>query len=470
MTSPLRLPLTTRASSLATRKTEALLLLAIFGAAGLGFLLTSLDLAVRYGQPLWAAALPALIPPVLLAILFGGLHLVLRSRRAQMEQLLLPVVALLSAIGLVMIWRLRGDSGVYQQLLRGFLPGAAVIGLFILRPQWVERIRRWTLPISALGLALALATAFFGAVDETGARLALKLGPLPAIQTSEILKLALIIFLAQYIASEAEKAQARGIPVLGWLRLPAARYVAPGLLFVAMATLALVVMSDFGAVLILGGIFVGMLYAGFETRVFATVAAIGLGLTLLVAGVLALTWHIPTVMQLRFIAFVNPWSTAELVVNGQHLGITISQGPGYQIQQALYAIIAGGLSGTGLGFGSPEYIPLAQSDFIFAAILEEMGAVVGFAVLALFAILLFRLLRLAVLLPREQTFERMLLTGIALHLFIQVLIMVGGTLNLLPVTGVTIPFLSEGGVALAINLAEVGIALALARRLEILPA
>ena len=213
-----------------------------------------------------------------------------------------------------------------------------------------------------------------------------------------------------------------------------------------------------------------MLYAGFETRVFATMAAIGLGLALGGRRVLAFTWHIPTVIQLRFIAFVNPWSTAELVVNGQHLGITVSQGPGYQIQQALYAIIAGGLGGTGLGFGSPEYIPLAQSDFIFAAILEEMGAVVGFAVLALFAILLFRLLRLAALLPREQTFERMLLTGIALHLFIQVFIMVGGTLNLLPITGVTIPFLSEGGMALAINLAEMGIALALARRLETLPA
>src|SRR5579859_99769 len=280
--------------SLPARKTETLLLVAVFGAGLLGFLLTSLDLGVRYGQPLWAAALPALMPPVLLAILFGGLHLLLRSRRVQMEQLILPIVALLSAIGLIMLWRLRGDSGVYQQLLRGLLPGALVIGAFILRPQWVERIRRWTLPISLLGLAMALATAFFGVVDETGARLALKLGPLPAIQTSEILKLALIIFLADTIAREGEKAQARGLPLLGWLRLPAARYVAPGLLFVAMATLALVVMSDFGAVLILGGIFVGMLYAGFETRVFATVAAIGLGLALLVAGVLALTWHIPT--------------------------------------------------------------------------------------------------------------------------------------------------------------------------------
>jgi len=460
----------TRASVLVPRNTEALLLLSILGVAILGFQLTSLDVAVRYDQPLWAAALPALIPPILLAVLFGGLHLVLRRCQAQMEQVLLPVVALLSVIGLVMLWRLRGDSGVYQQLLRGLVPGVAVMGAFILRPRWVEGIRRWAWPISLVGLALALATAFFGVVDETGARLALKLGPLPALQTSEILKLALIIFLAQYIASEGEKAQARGLPVLGWLRLPAPRDMVPGLLFVAMATLALVVMSDFGAVLILGGIFVGMLYAGLETRVFATVAAIGLVLALLVAGVLFFTWHIPTVMQLRFIAFVNPWSTAEPVVNGQHLGITVSQGPGYQIQQALYAIIAGGLSGTGLGFGSPEYIPLAQSDFIFAALLEELGAVIGFAVLALFAVLLFRLLRLAVLLPREQTFERMLLSGIALHLFIQVFIMIGGTLNLLPVTGVTIPFLSAGGVALLINLAEVGIALALARRLENLPA
>jgi len=355
-------------------------------------------------------------------------------------------------------------------LLRGFVPGAAVIVAFVLRPRWVEQIRRWTVPISLLGLGLSLATAFFGVVDATGARLALKLGPLPAIQTSEILKLALIIFLAEYIAREGEKAQGRGRAVFGWLRLPAPRYFAPGLLFVAMAVLALVQMSDFGAVLILGGIFVGMLYAGFETRVFITVAAIGLGLTALAALVLAFTWHIPTVMQLRFIAFANPWSTAELVVNGKDLGITVAQGPGYQIQQALYAIIAGGLSGTGLGFGSPDYIPLAQSDFMFAAILEEMGAVVGVAVLALFSIVLFRLLRLATLLPREQTFERMLLTGITLHLFIQVFIMVGGTLNLLPVTAVTIPFLSEGGMALAINLAEVGIALALSRRLEVLAA
>jgi cell division protein FtsW (lipid II flippase) len=458
-------------ANLAPRKIEAVLLAAAAAAAGLGFLLASLGGSVSRGEPLLAAVVPALLPPILFAAVFGGLHLALRARRAEMEQLVLPIVALLLALGLVMIWRLRGGSGVYQQLVRGALPGAVLMAAFVWQPRWVERLRRWVLPVSLVGLGLSLATGFFGLVDETGARLALKLGPLPAIQTSEILKLALILFLADFIAREGERAAGRAQPVLGVLRLPAVRYFVPGILFAGMAILALVQMSDFGAVLILAGIFAGMLYAGFETRLFATVALIGLGLALAAGGILMLAgWDVPTVIQLRFIALLNPWSTAPLVINGQPVGVTISQGAGYQIQQALYAIIAGGLGGTGLGFGTPEYIPLAHSDFIFAALLEEMGAVVGFAVLALFAILLLRLLRLAALLPREQTFERLLLTGIAIHLFVQVVIMVGGTVNLLPVTGVTVPFLSQGGMALAINLAEIGIALALARRLEELPA
>lgn len=156
-----------------------------------------------------------------------------------------------------------------------------------------------------------------------------------------------------------------------------------------------------------------------------------------------------------------------VMLDGQSTGITISQGPGYQIQQSIYAVIAGGLTGRGLGFGTPTYVPLAHSDFIFSAILEELGAVTGFAVLFLFAVLLLRILRVAVLLPGGQVFERLLLTGIAIHLFTQVFVMVGGTLNLLPMTGVTIPFLSLGGVALLVNLVEIGIVLSLTQRLEL---
>jgi cell division protein FtsW (lipid II flippase) len=244
------------------------------------------------------------------------------------------------------------------------------------------------------------------------------------------------------------------------------RYFIPGGLFVAMGTLALVQMSDFGAVLILGAIFIGMLYAGFETRIFATIALIGLGLALVAALVILFAWEVPTVIRFRFLAFLDPWSEAMLTINGEPVGVTVAQGPGYQIQQAIYALIAGGLTGTGLGFGSPEYIPLAHSDFIFAAILEEMGVVIGIAVLVVFVVILLRILRIAAILPKEQTFERLLLTGIGIHLFAQLFIMVGGTINLIPVTGVTIPFLSLGGMAMLINVAEIGIALALARRLE----
>lgn len=432
----------------------------------LGLALTSVGLQLRQDlHPL--AGLPALVPPIaLVAALLAGAHLALRRRRRSMEQVLLPIVALLFSLGLIAIFRIRGLEGVWQQLLRGFVPGMALVILFIWRPGIVERMRRWTLPLSLLGLMLPVATAFFGVVDETGARLSLQFGPLPPIQTSDIVKLALVFFLAWYIEREGREAEGRARIVFGGLRLPPLRHLLPGAMFVALGTLALVQMRDYGAVLILGILFVGMLYAGFETRTFTAVGLLGLGLAVLAGIVLAFTWEVPTVIKYRFIAFLDPWSESPLLLDGETTGITVAQGPGYQIQQAIYATIAGGLTGAGLGLGTPSYVPLAHSDFIFAVVLEEMGALIALPVLFLFAVVLLRLLRLAAILPEVQTFERLVLIGIGIHLFTQVFVMVGGTLNLLPLTGVTIPFMSQGGVALAVNLAEVGIALGLAARLE----
>src|SRR5690606_20157383 len=175
----------------------------------------------------------------------------------------------------------------------------------------------------------------------------------------------------------------------------------------------------------------------------------------------------PDVILHRVAAFQDPWSEEPLIVNGQPSSITIAEGPGYQIQQAIYAIVAGGLTGTGLGFGTPYFVPLAHSDFIFAALVEEMGGLVALAVLAFFALIWLRTLRVAVMLPSGQVFERLLLVGISVHLFTQVFVMVGGTLNLMPLTGITVPFLSQGGVALLVNVTEIGFALAMAQRLEL---
>jgi cell division protein FtsW (lipid II flippase) len=448
------------------RSTEALLLALVVAVLALGLALTSVGLHLRQDEfPL--AGLPALAPPVaLVAVLLAGAHLLMRRRRRAMEQILLPIVGLLFVVGLIGIYRIRGLEGVWQQLLRGFVPGMGILMFFVWRPGIVETMRRWTLPLSLIGLALPVATAFFGVVDETGARLSLQFGPLPPIQTSDIIKVSLIFFLAWYIEREGEEATGRARIVLGRLRLPPLRHLVPGAMFVALGTLALVQMRDYGAVLILGILFVGMLYAGFETRIFATIGLLGLGLAILAGAVLAVAWEVPTVIRYRFIAFIDPWSEAPLLLDGEPTGITVADGPGYQIQQAIYATIAGGLSGTGLGLGSPAYVPLAHSDFIFAVVLEEMGAVVALPVLFLFAVLMLRLLRLAAILPPGQTFERLVLIGIGIHLFTQVFVMAGGTLNLLPLTGVTVPFMSQGGVALAVNLTEIGIALGLAARLE----
>ena len=171
-------------------------------------------------------------------------------------------------------------------------------------------------------------------------------------------------------------------------------------------------------------------------------------------------------IQMRFLAFLDPWSEKMVVIDGQPTGITVSEGPATRIQQSIYAIIAGGLSGTGLGFGTPGYVPLAHSDFIFAALVEELGVVMGLAILFLSAVLMLRILRVALLLPASQVFERLLVIGICIHFSVQVFIMVGGTLNLLPMTGVTIPFLSQGGMALLVNLTEIGLVLSISQRLE----
>ncbi len=373
---------------------EAALLLLIFIIAGIGFVSAAVALAFRQGRDPNEVIVPALIPVVIIALAFTSLHIALSLRKIAVEQILLPVTALLFVLGATMIWRLRGEDGLYQQLLRGLIPGTLISVALITWPTLVERVRRWAVPIGLVGLGLLFLTGVVGVQDETGARLSIKLGPLPAVQTSELIKVALIVFLAWYIEREGQAAEGRAATFL-WFRLPALRYIAPAALFVGAATLALVAMSDFGAVLILGALFVAMLFTGFETRIFATIAAVGLVMGLAVGLVLSQVWQIPSTIQYRYLAFRNPWS-GEMMPNGY----TIAEGPGYQIQQSVYAVIAGGVTGTGVGLGSPTFVPLSHSDFILAAIMEEMGSAVGIAILVLYAVMILRIFRVVLLLPR----------------------------------------------------------------------
>lgn len=443
---------------------EAALLGLIFIAGGVGFVSAAAAEAYRQGQDPRLLIAPALIPVAIIGLCFIIPHTALSLRKVSFDQLMLPITALIFCIGMTMIWRLRGSDGILQQITRGLVPGMLICTVLVSWSPLIDYVRRYAVAIGLAGLGLLFLTGLFGVQDETGARLALKLGPLPSVQTSEMIKIALIIFMAWYIDREGRAAEGRAMNFL-WFRLPSVRYIAPAAMFIGAATLALVAMSDFGAVPILGALFIAMLFAGFDTRIFITITVFGLVMGVIVGLVLAQTWDLPATIQYRYLAFQNPWST-QMMPNGY----TIAEGPGYQIQQALYAVIAGGVTGTGLGMGNPTFIPLAHSDFILAAIIEEMGSAVGIALLVLYAILVLRIFRVVLLLPRGQVFERMLLIGIGVHLFTQAFIMAGGTFDLFPLTGVTLPFLSMGGVSLMVNLIEIGFALTLMQRIDKRPA
>ncbi|HXV41645.1 MAG TPA: hypothetical protein VEC96_01160, partial [Anaerolineae bacterium] len=174
-----------------SRPLETTLLALVVLLGWLGFVLATAAAYFQQGQNPLPALPSALIAPTVLAVALFLLHMLLQWRRVENEQLLLPITGLLIAVGLTMIWRLRPPEAVWQQLLRGFIPGAILMAILILRPHLVERVRRdWPITISLVGLGLLVMTAFFGVVDESGARLSLKLGPLPAVQTSELIKLA----------------------------------------------------------------------------------------------------------------------------------------------------------------------------------------------------------------------------------------------------------------------------------------
>ena len=164
----------------------------------------------------------------------------------------------------------------------------------------------------------------------------------------------------------------------------------------------------------------------------------------------------------RWNAFRDPWSHELSYTYNQ----PIYMSSGVQLQQGIYGTIAGGVAGQGLGFGRSRFIPLALSDFILAAVSEEMGLVVVLPLLLLYLLLFWRILRIALILSNGQIFEKILLLGIAMHLCLQLVFMAAGTWNLFVMTGITVPFLSKGGVALAFNLAEIGIVFALALRME----
>lgn len=442
---------------------QLLLTVLVFFAAGYLLVMTATQ------QREFVATVPAVLsilwPSALPLLLFIGVSVGLSISSPRADQVLLPLVALLAGLSLMLTARLEPSLNLIYQCtaedgtIFNCYEGVAekqslwvtlgVVGLAaMLFVPWDRLLIRW-MRLSlfdfldhnryiwlAVGLLLVFATFLFG-VDPNGSGVNLWFNfGFFLFQPSELLKIILVIFMASYL-NEHRELVGSGYR-LGPLTLPPLPYLVPlaGMWGLAMGTI--VFQRDLGAALLLFGVFLAMLYTatGRGWYVLAGMLAFGAGAYLL--------YQIVPVVALRVAVWLDPWATA--------------QGTGYQIVQAIYALAAGGVFGEGLGLGVPAIVPAIHTDFIFTAIGEELGLAGTLAVLIAYVLLIFRGLHIALSVPgRFRGFEQLLAVGLTTIIAVQSLIIIGGNLRLIPLTGITLPFVSYGGSSVLINFIIVGL-------------
>ncbi|MDX3107098.1 FtsW/RodA/SpoVE family cell cycle protein [Nonomuraea angiospora] len=371
----------------------------------------------------------------------GGLmlaaYLVLAKFAPWADPLILPLVTLINGLGLVMIYRLEaakmdGASAANQIMWTGLGVVMFSITLIVLRDH--RMLQRLTYTAGAVGLVLlAIPAVLPGSLSEVqGAKIWIRIGGF-SIQPGEFAKLALVVFFAGYLVAKRDVLALAGRRLL-FIDLPRARDLGPVLITWGLSLLVLVFEKDLGTSLLLFGTFIAMLYIATQRTSWVLI-----GLLLFVGGAY-LAGLVFSHVGDRFEIWLNPGSAEfyEREIGGS-----------YQIMQGLFGFGAGGILGTGLGEGNPQLIPLSFSDFIFAATGEELGLTGLMALLMMYALLVERGLRTS--LAARDPFSKLLAGGLSFILAWQVFIIVGGVTNLIPLTGLVTPFMSQGGSALLAN-------------------
>jgi cell division protein FtsW (lipid II flippase) len=393
--------------------------IAAYGYADVGY---SIDGKVpadtlRYGLSLGALALIA--------------HLCIRLRAAYADPLLLPIAVLLNGLGLVVIYRLDratpGNASAPSQLVWSTIGVLLFMGVVLLLRDY-RVLQRYAYVLAFATLLLMIVPIFLPAVY--GAKIWIKLGPL-SFQPGEVAKIALAIFFAAYLAVHRDALALTGRKV--WkLELPRGRNLGPIVVIWLASAAILFLEQDLGTLLIFFGLFVIMLYVATGRTGWIAVGLLMVG----VAVVPVALWE-PHV-HVRFVDWLDPMRT-------------IHQGKGpSQLAQSLFAFAAGGMLGTGLGLGHSYLIGFAmKSDWILATFGEELGLVGLAAIFLLYAILVIRGYRSGRLL--RDPFGRLLAIGLSTLLALQVFVVAGGVTDLIPLTGMTMPFLAQGGSSLVTN-------------------
>jgi peptidoglycan glycosyltransferase len=374
-------------------------------------------------------------------ILLLAAHLATRWLAAGADSVLLPMAALLNGIGYVMIVRVdtRNRLAGLQSVWTLF-----GIALYILTLVVVRRVPdlaryKWTVLLLGAGLLVMPMVPGIGTFNGTNARLWVRVGPI-SFQPGEFAKILLAVFFAAYLAERRELI-ASGSWRVGPLRLPEPKHFFPILLAWGFTVLVLVGQKDLGSGLLFFTLFVVMLWVATERATFLAVGGV------LFAGAAVLAWKTFSNVQDRVQLWLDPWA--------RYGGPTRALDKGRQAVQAWFAFANGGLVGTGLGQGSPNKIPAVYNDYIFAAIGEELGLIGATAILISFLLMIGAGLSIAV--KAQRPFEKLLATGLTTIMGVQAFVIMGGVTRLLPLTGVTLPFMSYGGSSLVANFALLGL-------------
>lgn len=351
------------------------------------------------------------------------------------DPIILPVATALTGLGLAMIYRLdlsyaalgQPVAGMRQLIFAGISLVVAALILIVVKDHRV--LRRYTYTFGVLSILLLLSPMIPGlGVEHYGARIWVRLFGFQ-FQPAEFVKVTLAIFFAGYLVMNREKLSMAGPKILG-LRLPRLRDLGPILVVWAIGIGILVFQRDLGTSLLFFGLFVAMLYVATDR-----VSWLVLGAVMFIPAAFVIVKSM-THVQNRFIVWLNAFDPA----------VYSAEGGSYQVVQGIFGLANGGLLGTGWGRGYPQLVPFAQSDFILASLGEELGLVGLLAILLLYLILIERGFRAA--LGTRDGFGKLLATGLAFSFALQTFVVLGGITRVIPLTGLTAPFLAQGGSSL----------------------
>lgn len=377
-----------------------------------------------------------------------AMHVAQRFVARDADPLILPIVTLLNGLGIAMIHRLdiaNGLTGWQSQATRQMVWTAiatvvAIAVIVVLRNHRVLQRYRYVWMLTGVVLLVLPLVPFIG-VTINGARLWVNLG-IVSFQPGEIGKIALALFFAGYLVTARDSLSMVGKKFLG-VRWPQVKDLGPIFVVWVIAMLVLIFQRDMGTSLLYFGLFLVLMYVATGRAIWFVVGGGLFGTGALVAS------QFLTYVEGRFAAWLDSFNPT----------VYEAVGGSYQLVQGMFGLASGGLIGTGLGAGHPSIVPLAESDYIIASLGEELGLVGVFAILCLYLLFISRGMRIGV--NGADDFGRLLAVGLTFVIALQVFIVIGGVTRVIPVTGLTTPFLAAGGSSLVANWIIVAILLRL---------